>query len=89
MEAIQATTAVIAVATIAALVALVWRGRVHWRYAVPPGVILAELVAFYAVVLLLGGFASNDTAAFYSATIWLQGVALFATVVFVAYRGAK
>jgi hypothetical protein len=89
MVVIQAITAVIAVATIAALFALVWRGRMNWRYAAPPGVILAELVAFYAVVLLFGGFASNDTAAFYSATIRLQGVALFATVVFVAYRGAK
>jgi hypothetical protein len=89
MAMIQATTAVIAVATIGALVALVLRGRMNWRYAAPPGVILAELVVFYAVVLLFGGFATNDAAAFASATIRLQAVALFATVVFMAYRGAR
>jgi len=88
MAMIQATTAVIAVATIGALVALVLRGRVNWRYAVPPGVILAELVVFYAVVLA-GGFPSNGAAAFVSSTIRLQAVALFATIVFAAYRGAK
>jgi hypothetical protein len=88
MVVIQAITAVIAVATIAALVALVWRGRMNWRYAAPPGVILAELVAFY-VVVFAGGFETNAAAATVSATIRLQAVALFATVVFVAWRGAK
>jgi hypothetical protein len=83
MTMIQFTSLVVGLIGLARLAWLVWRGRRPWWY-LAPGIVLLEVVLFYLVVWLWGGFGSPAANAFVSSTIRFQGVSLFVLYLFMA-----
>ena len=82
MIAIQYASLFVGAIGLLKLASLISCGRRPWWF-VAPGIVLLEIVLFYLVVWLGGGFGSNDANASISATIRFQVVALFTMYLFI------
>lgn len=88
-DALQLLTLVLALVTAVILAHMAIRRIIAWRYTVLPGLILAEMIAFYVMVVFVWDTSQPSArVTFYSSIIRLQTV-LAALVFLVAYWRGK
>lgn len=88
-EGLQLLTLALSLVTTLVLVHMATNRIIAWRYTVLPGIILAEMIAFYVMVIFVWDSAQpSQLATFYSSIIRLQTV-IAALVFLVAYWISK
>ena len=88
-DALQLLTLVLALATAVILAHMAIQRIIAWRYTVLPGLILAEMILFYVMVVFIWDTSQPSArVTFYSSIIRLQTV-LAALVFLVAYWRGK